>query len=135
MRQADIAIVGGGVAGATAAAMLGRKGFSVVLIDPHPVYPPDFRSEKLAEDQVLVLRKTGLADAVLRAATPIDELWIARFGRLVEKRRNRQYGILYDRLVTAARAELPPGAEFIAAKVSAVSSGSDRQTVILSNGE
>jgi 2-polyprenyl-6-methoxyphenol hydroxylase-like FAD-dependent oxidoreductase len=135
MRQADIAIVGGGVAGATAAAMLGRTGFSVVLIDPHPVYPPDFRSEKLAEDQVLVLRKTGLADAVLRAATAMDELWISRFGRLVEKRRNHQYGILYDGLVNAIRAEVPPGAEFIAAKVSAVSTGSDRQTIVLSNGE
>jgi 2-polyprenyl-6-methoxyphenol hydroxylase-like FAD-dependent oxidoreductase len=135
MRHADIAIVGGGVAGATAAATLGRNGFGVVLIDPHPVYPSDFRSEKLAEDQVLVLRKTGLADAVLRAGTAIDELWISRFGRLVEKRRNRQYGILYDCLVNAIRAEVPPGAEFIAAKVSAVATGSDRQTIVLSNDE
>jgi 2-polyprenyl-6-methoxyphenol hydroxylase-like FAD-dependent oxidoreductase len=135
MRHADIAIVGGGLAGATTAAMLGRAGFSVVLIDPHPVYPPDFRSEKLAEDQVHVLRKTGLADAVFRAATAIDELWVSRFGRLVEKRRNHQYGILYDGLVNAIRAEVPPGAEFIPAKVLAVSTGSDRQTVVLSNGE
>jgi 2-polyprenyl-6-methoxyphenol hydroxylase-like FAD-dependent oxidoreductase len=135
MRHADIAIVGGGLAGATAAAMLGRAGFSVVLIDPHPVYPPDFRSEKLAEDQVLVLRKTGLADAVLRAATAMDELWISRFGRLVEKRRNHQYGILYDCLVNTIRAEVPPGVDFIPAKVAAVSTGSDRQTVVLSDGE
>ncbi len=43
MRHTDIAIVGGGLAGSTAAAMLGRAGFRVVLIDPHTVYPPDFR--------------------------------------------------------------------------------------------
>src|SRR6266576_718820 len=48
MRYTDIAIVGGGLAGSTAAAMLGRAGIPAILIDPHPVYPPDFRVEKLA---------------------------------------------------------------------------------------
>src|SRR5712691_4031309 len=94
MRQVNIAIAGAGLAGATAAAMLGRAGFSVAVVDPHPVYPPDFRSEKLSGPQFHLLRRTGLSDAVLRAATPMDELWIARFGRLVEQRPNDQYGIL-----------------------------------------
>jgi 2-polyprenyl-6-methoxyphenol hydroxylase-like FAD-dependent oxidoreductase len=39
MRQTDIAIVGGGLAGSTAAAMLGRMGVSAVLVDPHEIYP------------------------------------------------------------------------------------------------
>ena len=47
MRYTDIAIIGGGLAGSTAAAMLGRAGIPAVLIDPHTVYPPDFRCEKL----------------------------------------------------------------------------------------
>jgi 2-polyprenyl-6-methoxyphenol hydroxylase-like FAD-dependent oxidoreductase len=89
MRQVDVAIAGGGLAGATAAAMLARAGLEVAVVDPHPVYPFDFRSEKLAGPQVHLLRRTGLADAVLAAATPIDDLWIARFGRLVERRRNQ----------------------------------------------
>src|SRR5690349_12397965 len=103
MRQVDVAIAGGGLAGATAAAMLARAGLEVAVVDPHPVYPFDFRSEKLAGPQVHLLRRTGLADAVLAAATPIDDLWIARFGRLVERRRNQgdYYGILYDTLVNA----------------------------------
>ena len=37
MRQTDIAIVGGGLAGSTAAAMLGRAGISTLVIDPHAV--------------------------------------------------------------------------------------------------
>ena len=48
MKYTDIAIIGGGLAGSTAAAMLGRAGIAAVLIDPHPVYPPDFRVEKLS---------------------------------------------------------------------------------------
>jgi 2-polyprenyl-6-methoxyphenol hydroxylase-like FAD-dependent oxidoreductase len=105
-------------------------------VDPHPIYPFYFRSEKLAGGQVHLLRRTGLADAVLAAATPVDELWIARLGRVVERHRNQgdHYGILYDRLVNAMRAAVPPRA-FVAAKVAAVSTGADRQTLVLANGE
>ena len=58
----DVAIIGGGLAGSLAAAMLGRAGIDAVLIDPRPEYPPDFRCEKLDGDQVTLLKKTGLAD-------------------------------------------------------------------------
>src|SRR5215467_7483195 len=64
MRETDVAIVGGGLAGSTAAAMLGRAGIRTVLIDPHPTYPPDFRCEKLDASQVALLHKTGLAGPV-----------------------------------------------------------------------
>jgi len=135
MRHTDIAIVGGGLAGSTAAAMLGQAGFSAVLIDPHAVYPADFRCEKLDESQVRLLRKTGLAAAVFRAATHSDELWIARFGHLVEKRPNDQYTFLYDTLVNAIRDEIPQATKFIHCKVTAISNSSDRQNLTLSNGE
>lgn len=79
MRQADVAIVGGGLAGSTAAAMLGRAGVEAVLIDGHKLYPKDFRCEKLDASQVELLRKTGLLEAVARAATPDLEVWVARF--------------------------------------------------------
>jgi 2-polyprenyl-6-methoxyphenol hydroxylase-like FAD-dependent oxidoreductase len=48
MRYTDIAIIGGGLAGSTAAAMLGRAGIASLLIDPHEIYPFDFRVEKLS---------------------------------------------------------------------------------------
>ena len=69
MRQTDIVIAGGGLAGSAAAAMLGRAGYGVVLVDPHESYPPDFRAEKIDGTQARILARTGLADAVLRAAT------------------------------------------------------------------
>ena len=135
MRQTDIVIAGGGLAGSSAAAMLGRAGCRCVLVDPHAVYPPDFRAEKLDGTQTAILRKTGLADAVLRAATLDGESWVARFGRLIEKRPGDQHGILYDTMVNAMRSEIPPGVELIHAKVMDVAVSADRQTVTLSTGE
>ena len=135
MRYTDVAIVGGGLAGSTCAAMLGRAGVDALLIDPHEVYPPDFRCEKLDGSQVRLFRATGLADPVLRAATPDDEIWIARFGHLVEKRPNDQFGMLYQDLVNGVRAEIPQRVPLIVAKAAALATGADRQVVTLSTGE
>ena len=46
MRYTDIAIIGGGLAGSTAAAMLGRAGIPTLVIDPHETYPFDFHASK-----------------------------------------------------------------------------------------
>jgi 2-polyprenyl-6-methoxyphenol hydroxylase-like FAD-dependent oxidoreductase len=136
MRYTDIAIVGGGLAGSTAAAMLGRAGISAILIDPHPAYPPDFRVEKLSGfEQVERFRKTGIAEATLRAATNDRQNWIARFGYLLDKRPSQQYGIMYDTLVNAIRAEIPDSVESIFGKAISISASPERQKVVLSNGE
>jgi 2-polyprenyl-6-methoxyphenol hydroxylase-like FAD-dependent oxidoreductase len=135
MRETDIAIVGGGLAGSLAAAMLGRAGIRHVLVDPHPTYPPDFRCEKLDASQVALLHKTGLAGPVLRATTQDDELCVARFGRLIDRRPNAQYGFSYDTLVNAVRAEIPPESVLMVGKVTAFETGPDRQTLMLSTGE
>jgi 2-polyprenyl-6-methoxyphenol hydroxylase-like FAD-dependent oxidoreductase len=136
MRYTDIAIIGGGLAGSTAAAMLGRAGIPAILVDPHPLYPPGLRCEKLGGiEQVERFRKTGIADAPLGAATQGGENWIARFGYLLDKRPSEQYGIMYDALVNAIRAEIPPGVETTYAKALSVSTSAERQKVELSNGE
>jgi len=69
MKYTDIAIIGGGLAGSTAAAMLGRAKIPAVLIDPHQTYPFDFRVEKISGDEQLDrFYQTGIADSVLRSA-------------------------------------------------------------------
>jgi 2-polyprenyl-6-methoxyphenol hydroxylase-like FAD-dependent oxidoreductase len=136
MRYTDIAIIGGGLAGSTAAAMLGRAGIPAVLIDPHQVYPFDFRVEKISGDEQLDrFYRTGIADSVLRSATHDGENWIARFGYLLDKKPSRQYGIMYDALIGAIRAEIAAPAELIYAKVTDVSTSAERQKLTLSDGE
>lgn len=136
MKYTDIAIIGGGLAGSTAAAMLGRAGIATTLIDPHQVYPPDFRVEKLSGQlQVERFRKTGVADATLRKATHGGENWIARFGYLLDKTPSQQYGIMYDALVNSIRTEIPASVESIFAKALTISTSAERQRISLSNGE
>jgi 2-polyprenyl-6-methoxyphenol hydroxylase-like FAD-dependent oxidoreductase len=136
MRYTDIAIIGGGLAGSTAAAMLGRAGIHAVLIDPHQTYPFDFRVEKLSGDeQIERFRNTGIAESVLRSATHDGQNWIARFGYLLDRKPSLQYGIMYDALIEAIRAEIPGGVEKIYAKVIGVSTSAERQKLNLSNGD
>jgi len=63
------------------------------------------------------------------------ENWIARFGYLLDKRPSRQFGLMYDSLVNAIRAEIPPDVERLYAKVTAVATSPERQKLTLSDGE
>ena len=135
MRYTDVAIIGGGLAGSTAAAMLGRAGIAAVLIDPHVTYPPELRCEKLGGNQLTLLRKTGLADATLRATTLDGEVWEARYGHVVTRKPSDQHGIMYDTLVNTIRAQIPPAVAKIHAKVLAIANSADRQRLRLSNDE
>jgi 2-polyprenyl-6-methoxyphenol hydroxylase-like FAD-dependent oxidoreductase len=135
MKSCDIAIAGAGLAGSTAAAMLGKAGYSVALIDPHDSYPAEFRCEKLDASQVELLRKTGLAEPVLRNATLDGMVTIARLGRFFETKSSARYGIIYDTLVNAIRAQIPTAVSQVRAKVTGIANSADRQILMLSNGE
>jgi 2-polyprenyl-6-methoxyphenol hydroxylase-like FAD-dependent oxidoreductase len=136
MKYTDIAIIGGGLAGATAAAMLGRASIATVLVDPHAVYPPDFRVEKLGgAEQIGRFMQTGLGETILARTTIAESNWIARFGRLLAEAPIRQCGIAYDDFVNAIRSEIPASVERILAKAISVTTSNDRQKIVLSNGE
>jgi 2-polyprenyl-6-methoxyphenol hydroxylase-like FAD-dependent oxidoreductase len=136
LQHTDVVIAGGGLAGSVAAAMLGRAGIDAVLVDPHPVYPPDFRCEKLDGVQLKTLRLTGLADAVAPVSTPDQECWVVRQGHLVDKLPGEQQrGIRYDTLVNTMRSQIPAATEFIQAKVTDIATSPGIQTVKLSTGE
>ena len=82
MRETDILVVGGGMAGSTVAAMLGRAGIATILVDPHARYPADFRCEKMDDSQIALLRRTGLAANILPAMTASPDL--AVYGSCLE---------------------------------------------------
>jgi 2-polyprenyl-6-methoxyphenol hydroxylase-like FAD-dependent oxidoreductase len=134
MRYTDIAIVGGGLGGSSTAATLGQRGIATILIDPNPAYPFDFRCEKFHGGQLDILRKTGLADALLRATTHDGEIWIGRFGRVVDRKPSQQFSLMYDDIVNTIRAEVGGSAETIHAKATAIATSDDRQQVTLSDG-
>lgn len=135
MREFDVGIVGAGLAGSISATILARAGHRVAIIDPNDTYPDEFRCEKLDFDQIGILRKAGIGDAVLAVATPDRSVWVSRLGHVVEKRASDQLGIDYGTLVNTLRAEFPQGVTFIRGKVTAVANSPDRQTITLASGE
>jgi 2-polyprenyl-6-methoxyphenol hydroxylase-like FAD-dependent oxidoreductase len=135
VHDTDIVIAGGGLAGSICATVLGCAGRRVTMIDPHRVYPPDFRCEKVDGTGMRLLETLGLAEAVRQSSTHDGESWVARFGRVVDKRPGDQQGIRYDTLINAIRAEIPPSVNVILAKVTQIQNSSDRQTVTLADGQ
>jgi 2-polyprenyl-6-methoxyphenol hydroxylase-like FAD-dependent oxidoreductase len=131
----DVAIIGGGLAGATAAAMLGRAGHQAILIDPHTQQRPEFRCEKLDDSQVALLRLTGLAHDVLPQTCVDGQVWVARYGRLIDSKPSGRAGILYHDLVNAVRQQIPANVRHVATKVTGIACDGRRPIITLSTGE
>lgn len=127
----DVAVVGGGLSGTLAAVTLGRAGYRVALIDRHAVYPEEFRVEKIGGELVSRFQRLGLLDAVEAAARPFAEIVNARRGRILDRTRAPHFGFSYETFVTAMRAVLPEGVDFIVGRVNDLRTGAARQQVIL----
>jgi len=112
----DVVIVGGGFAGALMALVLARRGLSPVVVDPHDVYPQDFRCEKFSVAQVDGLTALGVTDAF----APL-------FGRGPEAMTQR--GLRYDQMVNALRDHWGDSVRLVKGKVTAIARGSAAQTL------
>lgn len=135
VKVTDVAIIGGGLAGSAAATILGRAGVDAVLIDPHRVYPVDFRCEKIGGWHLDAIRAAGLDDVVFGVTTFDGHGGIARYGHLLDVRPSDQHGAAYENLVNALRAAIPASVGFIEAKANDIETGDDRQTITLNTGE
>jgi 2-polyprenyl-6-methoxyphenol hydroxylase-like FAD-dependent oxidoreductase len=135
MAEFDVAIVGAGAGGALAAAMLGRAGHRVCLIDPAREVGSQFRCEKLEAAHIGALRRAGLLDAVSGQGERYDTIWIARQGHLVERRPRTEYGFDYAQLVTALRELVPTPVSRIVDQVTAVTPGADASALTLAEGQ
>src|SRR4051812_12247540 len=132
--QTDIAVVGGGLAGSLAAVVLGRAGYRVALVDRHAVYPSEFRVEKLAGDQVSLLRRLGLIDSVAAKANRYDEVVNVRRGRVIDRSYGEQYGILYNDLVALMREQIPSAVDMVVDRVVDVATAPERQRLTTAGG-
>jgi 2-polyprenyl-6-methoxyphenol hydroxylase-like FAD-dependent oxidoreductase len=131
----DIAIVGGGLAGSLAAAVLARAGHQVVLIDKRAVYPEEFRVEKIAGPQLEILRRLGFARELEAVACSYDHVLNIRDGKLVDISVGQAYGLSYDRLVAMARGLIPDPSLLIVDQVSEVSCSGELQRLVLASGK
>lgn len=129
-----IAIVGAGFSGSIAALVLARAGHRITLIDRHPVYPQEFRVEKLAGLQIDLLRRLGVLDLFVSAATAFDEILNLRGGQIVDRTRERHYAMRYEEMVKLLRTALPPAVDFIFERAVDVAASPDKQQITLADG-
>jgi len=134
MTPVHVAIIGGGITGATAAAMLGRRGIDTVVFDPTSTDAPDFRCEKVDQGQLDRLEKCGLSDVFLAASTVNHSLWVGRGGRVVERMPYTQATAPYQCMVATMRRAIGGSARLVSARVKGITTTRDRQTIELVDG-
>lgn len=130
----DVAIVGGGLAGSLAAAVLARAGHRVVLIDKRAVYPEEFRVEKIGGHQLEMFRRLGFIRGLESVASPYDRVLNIREGKVVDVSVGQAYGLPYADLVAMARGQISDPSALIVDEVTAVSCSDDVQHLALASG-
>ncbi|WP_441235154.1 FAD-dependent oxidoreductase [Bradyrhizobium sp. 930_D9_N1_4] len=130
----DIAIVGGGLAGSLAAAVLARAGHRVALVDKRAVHPDEFRVEKLGGQQLEMFRKLGFLHALENVACRYDRVLNIRESKVVDVSVGQAYGFSYANLVAMARSQLPDPSHLIVDDVIAIGTSDDIQHLELASG-
>jgi 2-polyprenyl-6-methoxyphenol hydroxylase-like FAD-dependent oxidoreductase len=133
--SSEIVIVGAGLAGVTLAAVLGRQGRRVIVVDPRSSCPPLFRAEKIEREQVRLLRKFGLLEHLFPYAARVREVRGAYDGRIFKTSPIEQYGIRHADMVNALRAQTPATVDYRQDRVEHIANSSGVQRVKLSRGE
>jgi len=127
--------VGAGLAGASAAAVLSKKGARVVLLDPRETYPACFKAEKIEPDQADLFRKFGLLEGLLPFTSRIRNIVGARNKCILKVRNIEQYGIFYQDMVNGVRKQLPASVTWKIARVQNIVPGPEISKVALMGGE
>lgn len=131
----DVVIVGGGFAGCLAAIALGSAGHKVTLIDINLTSPATlFRAEKIAGDQITMLKTLGLFEGFRAASTPVAKFINIRGKRIIDRAKAEEYGLLYPAMIDLMRKRIPSGV-FKHDRVVDIEPSDDIQRVILASGE
>ena len=130
----DIIIIGAGLGGTSSAIVLAKAGYDVALIDSHAAYPAEFRAEKMGPPHMAKIESLGLADTVLAHVQRLDDIWVARYGRVVAKVAGPDYAFHYADLVNGLRATVPGSVHFVVGRVGDIATGDDLQSVTMADG-
>ena len=131
----DVVILGAGLAGVSAAAVLGNQGRRVAIVDPRRTYPPAFKAEKIEPDQAALFRQLGVMEGIAAQAAPIRSIDEAHWGRILRTKTIEEYGIFYQDMVNAVRRQLPASVDQRTARAVEVASSPELQIVKLDNGD
>jgi 2-polyprenyl-6-methoxyphenol hydroxylase-like FAD-dependent oxidoreductase len=131
----EVIVVGAGVAGTTAAALLGAQRRRVILVDARQNCPPVFKAEKIESDQAELLERFDLLQGLLPQAGRIQEIRSYYNGRHFRTTVARQYGLSYSDIVNLLRECLDETVQFKVARVTRIENSSELQFVTLDNGE
>lgn len=129
----DVVIVGAGLGGVTAAAVLSRTGYDVVVVDRHAAYAADFRAEQFVGSQTDALRRLGLLEGVVGRATPMPDATSTCYGRVIDQTHSLHQGLHYADMADTARS-MAAKAKFVTGRAIQVVTGPDVQTVVLADG-
>lgn len=130
----EVVVVGGGFAGSCAAVFLDQQNIRSALIDPSKILPKDFRCEKFNREQMATLERLGVARAIEKNCTPLDDIWIARKGRLLNKMKYPHYGFSYETAVQAIRDQVGDNTDLVNSKVTQIEDMGDHQKLTLVDG-
>ena len=106
----------------------------MALIDPHRVHHDEFRAEKIGTKQMQLFERLGLDTMVMPHVTPMDEMHVFRLGQLFARERHREFGFSYGALINGLRDALPPQVPLTVGKVAEITTGPDRQRLVLTDG-
>ncbi|MCA6122522.1 FAD-dependent monooxygenase [Bradyrhizobium sp. WSM 1704] len=130
----DVAIVGAGVAGSLARAVLVRAGYRVALIDKRTVPPDEFRVEKIGGQQLDLIRRLGFIDGMEAVGSPYGRIINIKQGKLVDVSVGQAYGFSYASIVHMARGLTSDPSSVMFDQVTKVSCSDDRQHLELASG-
>ena len=110
-------IIGGGFSSTIAAVILAKAGYRIALAARCPVYPEDFRAERLDQVQADALSWMQLLDWVVSDIPSVRHVALASHGRLPDLWPTINDGIRYDMMANAMCALLLPCVELVIGRV------------------
>lgn len=130
----EVVVVGAGIAGSAAAAVLAADGIDVALIDSRAAQPHRFKAEIMGTEHVGILARLGLLEAVRAVGTRIRLEAEAWRGMLLRQSRTEHYALPFATLVNTVRAEIPSQVNFRCGKVVDIVPGTELARVELDDG-